>query len=242
MFKVLALALVLWSSQAWAIPAHDATTTGTATGVNTITVNHTVGGACTNRFNYITVAWQKTPVGTLNTLTVAGNAATFIDGQTHSSVWRIEHWYYIAPATGSSAVVATFDSDPKNSITMRVSSYCDTHQTVPIGTPAKTSGSGTAISLSVTSATNELVVDGAQTSDDPNADGLTVGVGQTQRANFSQAATNHVHGGSEETGAASVNMQWTANVGSTWAIVGVSLKPSPAPATGGRSGSVINFH
>jgi hypothetical protein len=225
-------------SAALAAITHDATTTGTATALNTITVNHTVGGGCTNPIIITSVAWQLAPVGTISSLTIGGSAGTNIDGQTYNGTdHRIELWKRKGVSTGSNSVVANFSGTP-NSITMRVSSYCGVDQTTETGTAAKATQTTDPVTVTASSASGELVVDAAAIGGSA-IQTLTVGAGQTQRANFFQDQTNHVHAGSEEAGGASVVMSWTiGDVGAEWAIIAVPLKPAAA-ATGAEFTSVM---
>ena len=97
---------------------------------------------------------------------------------------------------------------------------------------------GTALSVPVSSATGQLVVDTVGIRQTPSGDAtLTVGAGQTQRYNLASGTggnDNVVGAGSEEAGAASVTMSWTAasSIGARpWAMVAAPLKPSGGCAT-----------
>ena len=104
-----------------------------------------------------------------------------------------------------------------------VSHYQGVAQTSSTGTFASATGSSTAPSVAVTSAVNELVVDGAGWV----AGGVgTAGAGQTQRAQEEQGDVFRM-GTSDEAGAASVTMSWTVDTGG-WTIQGVPLKPVAA--------------
>lgn len=225
----LVLAGLLWVMPvgAWGAVAHDATTTFTATNATSVSGSHTPVST-TNGIAEICVSWQRSPLGTLDSVTYNGSAATLVAGvnEGFTGTRRVELWRYIGPPSGASTVTATFDAT-KNDMRMHVSTYTGVDQTTPHGTAVTASGTSTTASVTVTSAAGELVIDCAMTAN--SAAVATVGAGQTQRANFGDA-TNHLHLGSEEAGAASTVMSWTFTADG-WGTIGVPLKPVSAAAT-----------
>ncbi len=218
----------LLPSIADAAPTHDATTTFTASAASTVGGSHTRGGGCTSPIAYISVAWQASSPTALSSVTYGGSAATLQAGvDLPGGGVRLEVWTYKNPASGAATVTATL-AGTVNSLTERVSTYCGVDQTASYGTPVTATGSDTLITLDVTSATGELVVDAAVVSNTGTT--ITVGAGQTQRANFYQDIANHVHGGSEKTGATSVNMSWNVALADYWAGIALPLR---AVATAG---------
>lgn len=83
------------------------------------------------------------------------------------------------------------------------------------------SGTSAAPSVTVTSASGNLVIDSCVFFSIAT---LTVGAGQTQQVNENSGGANPVTGaGSYESGASSVTMSWSASGSDFWAIVGVDL-------------------
>lgn len=227
---ILTCLLSLIPAMGWAAIAHDVTSTFSANSASSISGTHTPTSV-TNGFVKICVSWQSGTLGTLDTVTYGGNAATLVDGQTETSSTdkRIEMWRYVGPVGGGSTVTATLNGT-KNDIRMSVTTYTGVHQGAPLGTQVKSNTFSSTPSTVVSSAAGELVVDCGLTG--ASAGTITVGAGQTQRANFGDA-TNHQHLGSEETGAASVTMSWSGGAAFLSALVGVPLKPA---AAGGVTG------
>lgn len=139
----------------------------------------------------------------------------------------ITTFYLVAPATGSNTVSVT-PSGGLFDFGACAISLSDVHQTVPLGTAANATGYDTTPTVTVSSATGELVVDGLVIM---NSGTLTVGAGQTQRWNTPTANAFIRYAGSTESGAASTTMSWSNSSSQTWAIVAVPIKP-----TGGGSG------
>lgn len=170
-----------------------------------------------NRVGIVAVGGVSFGTNGVSGVTWNGVAMTLVDQLKPDMAASL--WYIVNPPTASSTVTITFDGLWQGYGI--VASYQDVDQVTPIGTAAKTSGTGSTASLSVTSATGELVVDAlGYYSLVP-----TVGSGQTQVGNGSNAGGDRWGAHSYESGAASVTMDWTGS-GSVWSIVGVSLKPA----------------
>ena len=195
--------------------AFDAVSLGNGASVNSLTIAHTCAGS-----NLVLVVDVRVSdlTTTVTGITYNGVALTKIDSQTAPAGRSIEKWYLINPATGANNCVISLSASP-GSVRGDVRSYTDVHQTTAIGTPAKASGTSTAPTVNVTSATDERVVDGIAHANNTTQ---TVGAGQTQRGSQTGMAT------SEEAGAASVTMSWTLAGSEDWAIIAVALKPAAA--------------
>lgn len=153
-------------------------------------------------------------------VTYAGAAMTSIGGITVGGFnMRTEQWRLIAPATGANNVVVTMNGTTAE-IKSGAVSMTGVHQTTMVGTQATASGSSTTPSVAVTSATDELVMDGIGADTPVSA---TVGAGQTERWKIVAGVGG---AGSSEAGAASVTMSWTLGVSTAWVIAGVSVKAS----------------
>lgn len=207
----------------WAAVAHDVTNTYSTTNAALISGSHTPSST-TNGIAMICVTWQRNPIGSLNTVTYGGNAATLVASQSEVSdgTTRAELWRYVGPPAGASTVTATFDGT-KNDMRMHVSTYTGVAQGAPTGTAVTSNTFATTASVTVSSNVGELVVDcGLST---PSSLSATVGAGQTERANFGDSG-NHFHFGSEEAGASSVAMTWTLGTTGLAVDIGVPLLPA----------------
>ena len=197
-----------------------ATTTGDAA---SFTFALTVAGA--DRFLRVGVHWRTTSI-TVSGITYAGVALTRLGGATVSVNRAVDYWYLIAPTTGTNNVVVTMSAAARTVV--GAISRTGVHQTTPLGTAATASGTSTAPSVTVTSATDELV-DDALTASVAGAV-LTAGTGQTERYDtFYDPSIQG--GGSDEAGAASVAMDWTINTSQEWCQIGVGIKPAGAAGT-----------
>lgn len=217
---------------AWAIPSHDATSnSGALNNVTTPSYTHTRGAVCANPVAVIRVTSQDGTPGTLNSVTYNGGSASLAPSTTHKKLHVTDTnvsrslWIYKNPPSGGSTVQANF-SENMNAVIIDTSTYCDVDQTTPTGTGVEAEGIGTGPTVNVSSGATELVVDivGVDTGTDTT---LTVGSSQNERANLN-SASNHRHGGSDETGAATTTMSWTLGATRYWGTTAVALKPAAA--------------
>lgn len=220
--KFAVLAWLLIAAPSWAAPTFDAATTMFSNNLTTVTGSHTPVST-TNGVAMVCITWNRGTLGTLNTVTYGGNAMTFVAGSTDGGGQRrAELWRYVGYGSGASTVTGTFDAI-KNDARMTVLTYTGVDQATPTGTAATASGVASPITVAVSSATGELVVDCGEAG--ASGDPITVGAGQTQRSNHGDG-TNHTHVTSEEAGASSVTMSWPLTAGEFWAQVAVPLKPA----------------
>lgn len=208
--------------------AFDAASGGNFTATTSKTVSHTTTGS--NLVMIVALALDNG--GSTNfACTYNGVAMTLVDATTGTDR-NVVMFYLIAPATGAHNVVASWTGN--NTGEMDVRTYTGVHQTVAIGTPAKMdtgSTQQTSHSVTVTSATGELVVDAICAEGTP-----TVGSGQTQR--YSNSIFTDFSAGSDEFGAASVTMSWATATNKRSALIAVPLKPTTASATNNGNGGV----
>jgi len=203
--------------------AHDSTTATTSGGkdVSGITFPHTVG-AGSDRYLKVGVAINQIGPATVSSITYAGVAMTRLGGSVLSGVIRVEYWYLLNPPTGTNDVVVTLSDSPMN-LACVASSYFGVNQTTPHGTESTATGVGTGPSVSVQSASGELVVDVMACADTGH---VSVGSGQTLRGVADNGTTEAVCAVSDEAGATSVTMSHTIGAANDWAIIGVSLRPA----------------
>jgi hypothetical protein len=94
-----------------------------------------------------------------------------------------------------------------------------------VGTPVGAGASSTVVSVDVVSEAGGLVLDVLYGNN--STTGYTAGAGQTEHwdTNTTSGLNNLRGAGSEEVGASSVTMSWTANVGTNLALLAVSFNP-----------------
>jgi hypothetical protein len=188
----------------------SSSTAGTAT---TQSWSHTVGTG-NNRILIVATASNNEQA---NSVTFNGQALTLIGRQTDGGgATRISMWYRLNPASGAGTVQVTYAGsvEQKN---MVATTWNNVDQPTPLGTFTSQSGSSGTASITVASATNDVVVDAVSAE---NASSITVNASQTARANMTNGDTSLGH--SQKAGAASVTMSWTMP-SSPWAIGAVPL-------------------
>jgi hypothetical protein len=140
-------------------------------------------------------------------------------------------WYLLNPPTGTNTF--SVNINPNGSIACIVGSYYGVNQSTPFRGSAVASGIGDG-SLTISSAVNDLVIDGLGVFYQANPSTATVtGAGQVKEK-IQQEITiinydDHVHA-SNTPGAASVTIGWALDVGNTqeWVYAAVSLIPAAA--------------
>lgn len=232
--RILLLAGLMLSGTVSAQVAFDAASSATRTSAGTtLTASHTFGGS--NRAALVNVTLFNSTHLTATSLTVGGSSTgvTLLhedangvntDDRKHHVVYRV-----VAPASGAQSVVFTASGSFSDGA-IEVVSLTGVDQTTPTGTVATAEGSSAAPSVSVTSASGELVVD-AVCGFFP-AGTVTTDASQTQRVeNESWGGNDAIAAMSTEAGAASVTMSHTLGSSAEWSIAGVSFKPVSAAST-----------
>ena len=156
-------------------------------------------------------------------VTFAGTALTQVTGSPVTNGFEASMWRLIAPITGAQTVVITVDV--ATDIVGGEVSFTDVDQTTPLGTWAEATGTSDAPSVTVTSATDDIVI-AVIASDATQAP--VPGADQTERWDVDGGIVNGE--GSTEPGAASVVMSATLAIVGLWAIGGVSVKAAGAAA------------
>src|SRR3989442_7436342 len=159
-------------------------------------------------------------VTTHNTVTYNTVPMTKISEVTGASD-RVSIWTLVNPATGTKSVVVTLSA--ATNVKGGATSWTNVNQTTPVGTAATNTGSSNFPSVTVASAAEEVVHDTIGANADTDEGAVTADAGQTERWNI---RTTHTGAGSTEVGAASVTMSWTMVKNTSWAIVGVPIKPA----------------
>ena len=225
------IVVLLCAAPSWAAISHDATSTSAQTNVQNPSYTHTRGATCANPIAVIKLTYQDSTPGTISSVTYGGTGATQV-GTTQDTIAAgnkefVNIWRVVGVASGGATVQANF-SEVMNDVQISTSTYCGVDQTTPFGTAAGTSNVGsTTVTVDVTSAANELVVDAAVISGTRT---ITVGAGQTERTNVQ---SNHRHVASDEPGAATTTMSWTISSLQSWAQVAAPLKPAASATSSG---------
>lgn len=205
---------------------------GYQTSQSTYTWNHTCTGA--DRYLRVGISMLSVLGSSVSSITYNGIAMSLLRAKASASgAVRAEMWELIAPATGTNTIAVTL-STALDSIGTAVS-FNGVHQT----SPSEASNDASATNVGAADATVNVttVADNAWVSDVVASDdtAITVGAGQTQRANI----TGTLGSGAESTEgpkspAGSVTMSWS-NVGAlaTWTIVAAAIRPTAASTLGG---------
>lgn len=210
------------------MPAVDSVSNISSSGVGPFTLSHTCAG--TNRLLRVNVMHYDSS-DDVSGVTYNGVAMTAVpSGDATNGQYWLSTFYLIAPDTGTHDVIVTVTGNVFD-IGITAVSYTDVHQSVPLGTAVTATGTSTAPSVTVSSASDELVDDGLII---VNSGSLTVDTGQTQRVNTTTSNAFIKYATSTESGAASTVMSWTNGTSQAWVIMAVPIKP-----VGGGGGSSI---
>lgn len=174
-----------------------------------------------NRLQFVVLGIGLGSAVTCTVSNSAGNVFTAI-WNTNAATWGVSLGFYLTnPPSGSNMVYANFSSTPAFQAGMVVANITNAHQTAPLGTPDKNWAATGNPSITVASATSELVIGGC-TSDAQNA--LAVS-GGTEIKIILNIGTDVDVGAAYYTGAASVNAAWTDGATGDWSAGAVSIKP-----------------
>ncbi len=203
--------------------AVDNTSTGTTTG-STVSISHTTAG--TDRLMLVGVSMNLGSGETVSSVAYNGDGLTLVDTEANGDA-RIEIWKLVNPdaVTDDVDVVLSRSAD---GTTVGVTTFTGVDQSTPLGTFASATGGSGSASVSVASATGELVFDTVAVDDSADYD-LVPGGGQTQRWDLYGSEVSG--GGSTEAGATSVTMSWTWSGSDAWSIGGISIKPVAGDTT-----------
>ena len=202
-------------------PAYDNSAKLNSSGNGTMTLSLTTSGS--NR--YLLVGLGTTTSITCTGITYNGVAMTEIgsavDNTDSGANSRLYVFELIAPASGANDIVASFSGAPAER-TMFGLSFTSVHQTTPTGTSATATVNNSATpSVTVSSATGELVVDFHSANNSLVT--FSAGSGQTSR----QTETTSVGMcSSTQDGAASVVMDWSNTNNRWYSSRGIPLKPA----------------
>jgi hypothetical protein len=216
--------------------AYDTSGSQSGDGVASRTVSLAATGS--DRIAIIAARWFTTTTIGNPTITVNGSGTGVVQIGTELQYsgddrQRMALYYFLAPSTSSVAYLATW-SGTIYSVALGVATYTGVHQTTPItGGPNTNEASSAAPSITVSSATGELVVAAlgcGGTANSGTADGA-----QSSRVLLSNwGGTGSVFGISDKAGAASVTESWTID-SAIWQVAAARL----AAAGGGSSAAPL---
>lgn len=191
---------------------------------NGSTFAHTTGSGAYRHAQVGIVCGETATVS--GTPTYDGVNLVAIDNILHSGGGGIRVYLYhlVDPNAGAGNVVYALSGNTTHGAFIVTRTGVDPNN--PLGTAVKASGADATPTDNVTSGEGELVVDAVGFATGTSRT-ITVGAGQTQRANQSSGPGSSAgFGGSEEAGASSVTMSWTISAAAdAWGIVAVPLKP-----------------
>ena len=211
----------LSSTATGVVVVNSVTNSSANPGSTTFTVPNVTVGAGSNRLMLVGIN-QKNKL--VNGVTYGGTSLTLVGEDIGNGNARMHMYMMLNPPSGTADVVVTLSANPDKGIVVGVTNFTGVNQSTPLGTFNSTNGKTLASSITVSSATGELVYDVAtsrQATESANA-------GQTVLYNLD--AGNEVNGGGASTqpGAASVTMGWSLSALHEWAIGAVSIKPAVA--------------
>jgi hypothetical protein len=169
---------------------------------------------------------------TVNTVTYAGQALTFLNAQNNGTNDRVELWYKVGPVTGGNNVVVTLQAGETARIVAGAVSLTGVDQATPIDAVA-TFATGTSLAPSVvinTTTDNAWVIDTLAAITDVTAN---AGPGQSARWNYNNTGgppLTRVRGTGSTEGprspAGAVTMSWALESVQPWVIGAVALRPA----------------
>ena len=209
--------------------AVDATSTGSASTANNVTVLHTTTAAG-ERLMLVGVSMDATGAPAVSSVTYGVQNLSLVGTQTGgANPVRVEIWSLVNPAAGPANVVVNLSKNA-DGVSVGVTTFTGVNQISPLGTFASAFGTSASPSVNVTSATGELVYDVVVGKD---ATSLTQDPSQIELWELANGGGDQRGASSTEAGAATVTMSWTKTTWATaeWAIGAVSIKPMTIQVT-----------
>lgn len=194
----------------------SSTGTGTA-GTTGITWSHTCSGS--NRLLVVGVAFSATDTGVTTAVTYNSVSMTSL-GKVHTNNQTggfVELFYLVAPATGANTV--SYTASATGDLGGGSVSFTGVDQTTPVANTATNFGTGTSVTLSVTNASGNMVVDAMASGSDIFSSNQTIR--WNQFLNNNGAAGNSAQSTSASTG--SVSMGYTI-ADDWWGTIGTSVQ------------------
>ena len=170
---------------------------------------------------------MKIATTTVSSVTYGGTNLTQAGRQTATGPGTggaMEIWYLVAPAVGTANVHVTISTS--QDVVGGAVSFRGVSQVAPLGTFTSASGNSGTPSVTLTSATGELVLDTLYAQGDAGA--ASAGGPQSPLWNIETGTgnTNITGAGSTQAGAATITMSWSTSGSKPWAIGAVPVKPA----------------
>ena len=225
-----------------ALPTYDASSENTpAAAVSSSTHSHTFAASAAAVVN-VRIR-DATTAPTVSTVTVGGNSASFVNGDTNFGDRRVEQWVCPNPPTGAQDVIVTLSGSTSVGLNVGCLSYTGCHATTPAGASLTNESVSNDVTPTVTFSTtytDSLVVDCAYHTDD--ATYSASGAGQTQRENRIFISGNDVVGSSQKSAATagSYTMEWTAGTSGAWVTSAMELRSPASESIGTGMGGRIS--
>ena len=157
----------------------DNVSTGTAiTGDNSITISHKTSG--TNRLLLVGISFGEDKGDDVSSVSYKGNPLSLIGARDNGddALSRVEIWALVAPNNGNHNVVVNFSGNDHEGATIGVMTFSGVDQSTPLGSFASKESDSGDPSVTVSSATGEVVF-GVVALSDSNDLPITPGAGQT---------------------------------------------------------------
>lgn len=211
----------------------DAANDNSATSATSVSVALTISAG--SNLGLVAGGGSSTGSGAAAATSAAWNTSESMTNE-HSSTFSTNGsntmWSLINPTSGSHNCVVTW-SGTEDELHAWALSVTAANQTDLCGTPQTNTGTGTSVSDTVSSSSDELVVDGVYAFTSGTIHTVTVGSGQTEIGNTSISIWAHGFA-SYETGAATTTMSWSiSSSGYTFYQISVDIN---AAAGGGSTG------
>lgn len=212
----------------------DNLTENSGTGISTLSLSHTIGSSA-NMILLAYVSFANSPSArSLSSITYAGQPMTLAtSANSNSSYSKVAIYYLVNPPVGTNTLSITLNGSA--SIHLGAVSYYNVNLSSPFGTPVTASSLlHSYFSVSVTSATNELVTD-IYTA----LYGSTPSVGSGQTVLWNGNYTAPPMAASTKPGASTVTMSLSGS-GDYGAYAAIPIKPVSVSSLG-ISGALVNF-
>lgn len=201
-------------------------------------------GSTANRFLLVDIARYTGGYAAATGITYAGVSMSYISAASANdgNVLAFDVWGLIAPATGSNNIVVTWDGAGLTAALILRACASGVDQTTPYtGAVSDSDHNSSATSITVTSATNDMIVGFTIAAGDQVTSAPTIGSSQTSRSAMGITVPQNVWGSiGSRAGAASAAITWTI-ASSTWGTGGLNLKLASGaapPYTGAASEQV----
>ena len=220
--------------------AVDSRQSGTnSAGASTLSWNHTLG-VISNAILLVQTGCGLNTITSIQWDALGTPVGLAVKGKQASASVQSEIWFLLSPAvTGTKSIKITYGASVV--CTSGSSSYSGVGQATPFNaaSPQGATASTGTITVAVTSAVGELVVDSVVDPEFSVADTLVPSGSQTTIYNITNGG-NNAGGASDQAGAASVTMSWTGVTGGgDWDTVAVSMIAAGGAALTGTAMSSI---